>query len=139
MARVAQGADRGARRGPNLVKALERELRGARARPAPAPYDASQLRLGDEAASRRACCRATESVWLDTAPPPRAAPRPPARRRRHADPRTWTEQWTPRAAAPPRDASGSSVGAQRRRRPSRRSRTAANRGQGGSARPASES
>ena len=65
---------------PNLVKALERELQrsASKARPAPPSYDANQLRLGDDFAARvlpSDAARPPASVWLDTAPPPRAAPR----------------------------------------------------------------
>ena len=98
---------------PNLVKALERELArsAARSKPAPAPYDASQLRLGDDFAARVLpgdAARTPASVWLDTAPPPRAAPppRPPP----PADPRTWTRAVDPASGYAYRyDANGNSV------------------------------
>ncbi len=79
---------------PNLVKALERELArsAARSKPAPAPYDASQLRLGDDFAAR-VLPGDRKSVWLDTAPPPRAAPRV----------ETWARPEPPRAPPPPAD------------------------------------
>ena len=114
---------------PNLVKALERELaRSRQARPAPAPYDASQLRLGDDFAAR-VLPSDRKSVWLDTAPPParskpgrgpsRAAPPPPA------DPRTWTKAVDPASGYAYRyDANGNSglgaragAGAARRAQP----------------------
>ena len=100
---------------PNLVKALERELArsAARSKPAPAPYDASQLRLGDEFAARvLPGDRAPASVWLDTAPPPRAAPRPepPRAPPPPADPRTWTKAVDPASGYAYRyDANGNSV------------------------------
>ena len=80
---------------PNLVKALERELArsAARSKPALAPYDASQLRLGDDFAAR-VLPGDRKSVWLDTAPPPRAAP-PPRPPPPPADPRTWTRAVDP--------------------------------------------
>jgi hypothetical protein len=96
---------------PNLVKALERELQrsASKARPAPPSYDASQLRLGDDFAARvLPGDRAPPSVWLDTAPPPRAppprAPPPPA------DPRTWTKAVDPASGYAYRyDSNGNSV------------------------------
>ena len=97
---------------PNLVKALERELArsAARSKPAPAPYDASQLRLGDDFAAR-VLPSDRKSVWLDTAAPPRAAP--PKRRARApppADPRTWTRAVDPASGYAYRyDANGNSV------------------------------
>ena len=100
---------------PNLVKALERELArsAARSKPAPAPYDASQLRLGDDFAARvLPGDRAPASVWLDTAPPPRAAPRPEPPRAPPAqtDPRTWTKAVDPASGYAYRyDANGNSV------------------------------
>ena len=100
---------------PNLVKALERELArsAARSKPAPAPYDASQLRLGDDFAARvLPSDRAPASVWLDTAPPPRAAPRPepPRAPPPPADPRTWTRAVDPASGYAYRyDANGNSV------------------------------
>ena len=100
---------------PNLVKALERELArsAARSKPAPAPYDASQLRLGDAFAARvLPSDRAPASVWLDTAPPPRAAPRPepPRAPPPPADPRTWTKAVDPASGYAYRyDANGNSV------------------------------
>ena len=98
---------------PNLVKALERELQrsASKARPAPPPYDASQLRLGDDFAARVLpgdAARTPASVWLDTAPPPRAAPppRPPP----PADPRTWTKAVDPASGYAYRyDSEGNSV------------------------------
>ena len=90
---------------PNLVKALERELArsAARSKPAPAPYDASQLRLGDDFAAR-VLPSDRQSVWLDTAPPPRAAP--PSQ----TDPRTWTKAVDPASGYAYRyDANGNSV------------------------------
>ena len=106
---------------PNLVKALERELArsAARSKPAPAPYDASQLRLGDDFAARvLPGDRAPASVWLDTAPPPRAAPRvetwtrpePPRAPPSQTDPRTWTRAVDPASGYAYRyDANGNSV------------------------------
>ena len=99
---------------PNLVKALERELArsAARAKPAPVPYDASQLRLGDDFAARvLPGDRAPASVWLDTAPPPRAVPPPPPRAPPPpADPRTWTRAVDPASGYAYRyDANGNSV------------------------------
>jgi len=106
---------------PNLVKALERELArsAARSKPAPAPYDASQLRLGDAFAARvLPSDRAPASVWLDTAPPPRAAPRvdnwtrpePPRAPPSQTDPRTWTKAVDPASGYAYRyDANGNSV------------------------------
>ena len=98
---------------PNLVKALERELArsAARSKPAPAPYDASQLRLGDDFAAR-VLPSDQRSVWLDTAPPPRAAPRPepPRAPPPPADPRTWTRAVDPASGYAYRyDANGNSV------------------------------
>ena len=104
---------------PNLVKALERELArsAARSKPAPAPYDASQLRLGDDFAAR-VLPGDRKSVWLDTAPPPRAAPRvdnwprpePPRAPPPPADPRTWTRAVDPASGYAYRyDANGNSV------------------------------
>ena len=104
---------------PNLVKALERELqRSARkARPAPPSYDASQLRLGDDFAAR-VLPSDQRSVWLDTAPPPRAAPRvdnwarpePPRAPPSQTDPRTWTKAVDPASGYAYRyDANGNSV------------------------------
>ena len=95
---------------PNLVKALERELArsASKARP-PAPYDASQLRLGDDAFAARVLPSDRKSVWLDTAPPPRAAP-PPPRAPPPADPRTWTRAVDPASGYAYRyDANGNSV------------------------------
>ena len=98
---------------PNLVKALERELArsAARSKPAPAPYDASQLRLGDDFAARvLPGDRAPASVWLDTAPPPRAPPPPPRAPPPPADPRTWTRAVDPASGYAYRyDAHGNSV------------------------------
>ena len=98
---------------PNLVKALERELQrsASKARPAPPPYDASQLRLGDDFAARvLPGDRAPTSVWLDTAPPPRAAPPPPRPPPPPADPRTWTRAVDPASGYAYRyDANGNSV------------------------------
>ena len=100
---------------PNLVKALERELQrsAARSKPAPAPYDASQLRLGDAFAARVLpgdTARTPASVWLDTAPPPRAAPPPPRAPPPPADPRTWTKAVDPESGYAYRyDAHGNSV------------------------------
>ena len=97
---------------PNLVKALERELArsAARSKPAPAPYDASQLRLGDDSAAR-VLPSDQRSVWLDTAPPPRAAPPPPPRAPpSQTDPRTWTRAVDPASGYAYRyDANGNSV------------------------------
>jgi len=102
---------------PNLVKALERELArsAARSKPAPAPYDASQLRLGDDFAARVLpgdAARPPASVWLDTAPPPRAAPRPepPRAPPPPADPQNWTRAVDPASGYAYRyDANGNSV------------------------------
>ena len=97
---------------PNLVKALERELArsAARSKPAPAPYDANQLRLGDDFAAR-VLSSDQRSVWLDTAPPPRAAPPPPPRAPpSQTDPRTWTRAVDPASGYAYRyDANGNSV------------------------------
>ena len=98
---------------PNLVKALERELQrsASKARPAPPPFDASQLRLGDDFAAR-VLPGDRKSVWLDTAPPPRAAPRPepPRAPPPPADPRTWTRAVDPESGYAYRyDANGNSV------------------------------
>jgi len=104
---------------PNLVKALERELArsAARSKPAPAPYDASQLRLGDDFAAR-VLPGDRKSVWLDTAPPPRAAPRvetwprpePPRAPPPPADPQNWTKAVDPASGYAYRyDANGNSV------------------------------
>ena len=104
---------------PNLVKALERELArsAARSKPAPAPYDASQLRLGDDFAAR-VLPSDRQSVWLDTAPPPRAAPRvdnwprpePPRAPPPPADPQNWTRAVDPASGYAYRyDANGNSV------------------------------
>ena len=104
---------------PNLVKALERELTrsAARAKPAPPPYDANQLRLGDDFAAR-VLPSDQRSVWLDTAPPPRAAPRvdnwtrpePPRAPPSQTDPRTWTKAVDPASGYAYRyDANGNSV------------------------------
>jgi hypothetical protein len=98
---------------PNLVKALERELQrsASKARPAPPSYDASQLRLGDDFAAR-VLPSDQRSVWLDTAPPPRAAPRPepPRAPPPPADPRTWTRAVDPASGYAYRyDANGNSV------------------------------
>ena len=104
---------------PNLVKALERELArsAARSKPAPAPYDASQLRLGDDFAAR-VLPSDRKSVWLDTAPPPRAAPRvetwarpePPRAPPSQTDPRTWTRAVDPASGYAYRyDSNGNSV------------------------------
>ena len=104
---------------PNLVKALERELArsAARSKPAPAPYDASQLRLGDDFAAR-VLPGDRKSVWLDTAPPPRAAPRvdnwprpePPRAPPPPADPQNWTRAVDPASGYAYRyDANGNSV------------------------------
>ena len=92
---------------PNLVKALERELArsAARSKPAPAPYDASQLRLGanEDAFAARVLPSDRKSVWLDTAPPPRAPPS-------QTDPRTWTRAVDPESGYAYRyDANGNSV------------------------------
>ena len=98
---------------PNLVKALERELArsAARSKPAPAPYDANQLRLGAEFEARvLPGDRAPASVWLDTAPPPRAPPPPPRAPPPPADPRTWTRAVDPASGYAYRyDAHGNSV------------------------------
>ena len=98
---------------PNLVKALERELQrsASKARPAPPSYDANQLRLGD-AFEARVLPSDQRSVWLDTAPPPRAAPRPepPRAPPPPADPRTWTRAVDPASGYAYRyDANGNSV------------------------------
>ena len=98
---------------PNLVKALERELQrsASKARPATPSYDASQLRLGDDFAAR-VLPSDQRSVWLDTAPPPRAAPRPepPRAPPPPADPRTWTRAVDPASGYAYRyDANGNSV------------------------------
>ena len=104
---------------PNLVKALERELQrsASKARPAPPPYDASQLRLGDDFAAR-VLPSDRQSVWLDTAPPPRAAPRvdnwprpePPRAPPPPADPQNWTRAVDPASGYAYRyDANGNSV------------------------------
>ena len=96
---------------PNLVKALERELQrsASKARPAPPPFDASQLRLGDDFAAR-VLPSDRKSVWLDTAPPPRAAPPPPRAPPPPADPRTWTRAVDPASGYAYRyDANGNSV------------------------------
>ena len=104
---------------PNLVKALERELQrsASKARPAPPSYDASQLRLGDDFAAR-VLPSDQRSVWLDTAPPPRAAPRvdtwarpgPPRAPPSQTDPRTWTKAVDPASGYAYRyDANGNSV------------------------------
>ena len=104
---------------PNLVKALERELQrsASKARPAPPPFDASQLRLGDDFAAR-VLPSDKASVWLDTAPPPRAAPRvdnwarpaPPRAPPSQTDPRTWTKAVDPASGYAYRyDANGNSV------------------------------
>jgi hypothetical protein len=96
---------------PNLVKALERELArsAARSKPAPPPFDASQLRLGDDFAAR-VLPSDRKSVWLDTAPPPRAAPPPPRAPPPPADPRTWTKAVDPASGYAYRyDANGNSV------------------------------
>ena len=98
---------------PNLVKALERELArsAARSKPAPAPYDASQLRLGDGFAARELPSD-QRSVWLDTAPPMRCAsrPEPPRAPPPPADPRTWTRAVDPASGYAYRyDANGNSV------------------------------
>ena len=96
---------------PNLVKALERELArsAARSKPAPAPYDASQLRLGDDFAAR-VLPGDRKSVWLDTAPPPRAAPPPPRAPPSQTDPRTWTRAVDPASGYAYRyDSEGNSV------------------------------
>ena len=100
---------------PNLVKALERELQrsASKARPAPPSYDANQLRLGDDFAARvLPGDRAPASVWLDTAPPPRAAPRPepPRAPPPPADPQNWTRAVDPASGYAYRyDANGNSV------------------------------
>ena len=101
---------------PNLVKALERELQrsASKARPAPPSYDANQLRLGsnDDAFAARVLPSDQRSVWLDTAPPPRAAPRPepPRAPPPPADPRTWTRAVDPASGYAYRyDANGNSV------------------------------
>ena len=101
---------------PNLVKALERELQrsASKARPAPPSYDASQLRLGanEDAFAARVLPSDRKSVWLDTAPPPRAAPRPepPRAPPPPADPRTWTRAVDPASGYAYRyDANGNSV------------------------------
>ena len=96
---------------PNLVKALERELQrsASKARPAPPPFDASQLRLGDDFAAR-VLPSDKASVWLDTAPPTRAAPPPPRAPPPPADPRTWTRAVDPASGYAYRyDANGNSV------------------------------
>ena len=100
---------------PNLVKALERELQrsASRARPAPPSYDANQLRLGDDFAARvlpSDAARPPASVWLDTAPPPRAPPPPPRAPPSQTDPRTWTRAVDPASGYAYRyDANGNSV------------------------------
>ena len=107
---------------PNLVKALERELQrsASKARPAPPSYDANQLRLGsnDDAFAARVLPSDQRSVWLDTAPPPRAAPRvetwarpePPRAPPSQTDPRTWTKAVDPASGYAYRyDANGNSV------------------------------
>jgi hypothetical protein len=96
---------------PNLVKALERELArsAARSKPAAPPFDASQLRLGDDFAAR-VLPSDKASVWLDTAPPPRAAPPPPRAPPSQTDPRTWTKAVDPASGYAYRyDANGNSV------------------------------
>ena len=96
---------------PNLVKALERELQrsASKARPAPPSYDANQLRLGDDFAAR-VLPSDRQSVWLDTAPPPRAAPPPPRAPPSQTDPRTWTKAVDPASGYAYRyDANGNSV------------------------------
>ena len=96
---------------PNLVKALERELQrsASKARPAPPSYDANQLRLGDDFAAR-VLPSDRKSVWLDTAPPPRAPPPPPRAPPPPADPRTWTRAVDPASGYAYRyDAHGNSV------------------------------
>ena len=96
---------------PNLVKALERELQrsASKARPAPPSYDANQLRLGDDFAAR-VLPSDQRSVWLDTAPPPRAAPPPPRAPPSSTDPRTWTRAVDPASGYAYRyDANGNSV------------------------------
>jgi len=99
---------------PNLVKALERELQrsASKARPAPPSYDANQLRLGsnDDAFATRVLPSDQRSVWLDTAPPPRAPPPPPRAPPPPADPRTWTRAVDPASGYAYRyDAHGNSV------------------------------
>ena len=99
---------------PNLVKALERELQrsASKARPAPPSYDANQLRLGsnDDAFAARVLPSDQRSVWLDTAPPPRAPPPPPRAPPPPADPRTWTRAVDPASGYAYRyDAHGNSV------------------------------
>ena len=96
---------------PNLVKALERELQrsASKAQPAPPSYDANQLRLGDDFAAR-VLPGDQRSVWLDTAPPPRAPPPPPRAPPPPADPRTWTRAVDPASGYAYRyDAHGNSV------------------------------
>ena len=99
---------------PNLVKALERELArsAARSKPAAAPYDASQLRLGpnEDAFAARVLPSDQRSVWLDTAPPPRAPPPPPRAPPPPADPHLWTRAVDPASGYAYRyDANGNSV------------------------------
>jgi len=107
---------------PNLVKALERELarQSAKTRPAPPPFDANALRLGsdEDAFAARVLPSDQRSVWLDTAPPPRAAPRvetwarpePPRAPPSRTDPRTWTKAVDPASGYAYRyDANGNSV------------------------------
>ena len=77
--------------------------------PAPPPYDASQLRLGDDFAAR-VLPGDRKSVWLDTAAPPRAAPPPPRAPPSQTDPRTWTKAVDPASGYAYRyDANGNSV------------------------------